>query len=107
MTRGRESIDLPEDRGCLQWVLGVPLVLVHLPAAYLCAILLAGDPIPPQDQRLRDEAHAMGTVALCVCCAGLLLSLLPVYRRTMNRWWYAVPLALGAIAYFRAAALSA
>ncbi|MFE5534412.1 hypothetical protein [Streptomyces sp. NPDC056492] len=100
MTCGRESIDLPEDRGCLQWVLGVPLVLVYLPAAYMCFLLLAGEPIPAGNRHMRDEAATMAGLALCVSFAGLLLSLLPVYRRTMNPWWYAVPLALGAIAYF-------
>ncbi|MEV0414007.1 hypothetical protein AB0I68_25145 [Streptomyces sp. NPDC050448] len=100
MTYGRESIDLPEDRGCLQWVLGIPLVLIYLPAAYICVLLLTADPIAAQDQRTRDDAYTMGGVALCISFAGLLLSLLPVYRRTMNRWWYAVPLVLGAIAYF-------
>ncbi|WP_051696580.1 hypothetical protein [Streptomyces sp. NRRL S-244] len=105
MTYGRESIDLPEDRGCLQWVLGVPLALIYLPAAYICFLLLMADPIAPADQRTRDDIHAMGAVALCITFAGLLLSLLPVYRRTMNRWWYAVPLALGAVAYFRVTTL--
>ncbi|KMO99596.1 hypothetical protein ACS04_00980 [Streptomyces roseus] len=92
-------MDLPEDRGCLQWVLGVPLVLVHLPALYLCTLLLAADPIAAEDHRARDEALSMGVVALCLCFAGLFLSLLPVYRRTMNRWWYALPLTLGTVAY--------
>ncbi|MFE6845686.1 hypothetical protein [Streptomyces sp. NPDC057686] len=102
---GRESIDLPEDRGCLQWVLGVPLALIYLPAVYICVLLLVAEPIAAADQRTRDDALAMGAVALCLSFAGLLLSLLPVYRRTMNRWWYAVPLVLGTLAYFGATAL--
>ncbi|MFE2141364.1 hypothetical protein ACFXA3_06310 [Streptomyces sp. NPDC059456] len=105
MTYGRENIDLPEDRGCLQWVLGVPLALIYLPAAYICVLLLSADPIAPLDHRTRDDAHAMGVIALCISFAGLLLSLLPVYRRTMNRWWYAVPLLLGTLAYIRAETL--
>ncbi|WP_327284782.1 MULTISPECIES: hypothetical protein [unclassified Streptomyces] len=105
MTYGRESIDLPEDRGCLRWVLGVPLGLIYLPAVYICVLLLMADPIAPLDHRMRDDAHTMGVVAVCISFAGLLLSLLPVYRRTMNRWWYAVPVVLGAIAYIRAETL--
>ncbi|MFB6809713.1 MULTISPECIES: hypothetical protein [unclassified Streptomyces] len=105
MTYGRENIDLPEDRGCLQWVLGVPLALIYLPAAYICFLLLSAEPISPLDHRMREDARTMGGLALCISFAGLLLSLLPVYRRTMNRWWYAVPLVLGAIAYIRAATL--
>ncbi|MFD7258488.1 hypothetical protein [Streptomyces sp. NPDC059874] len=31
----RENIDLPEDKGCLRWVLGVPLTLIHLLNAFL------------------------------------------------------------------------
>ncbi|MET9886365.1 hypothetical protein ABZZ20_25155 [Streptomyces sp. NPDC006430] len=105
MTYGRESIDLPEDRGCLQWVLCVPLALIYLPAVYICVLMLTADPIAPEDHRTRDDIHAMGAVALCISFAGLLLSLLPVYRRTMSRWWFAVPLVLAATAYFRGVSL--
>lgn len=97
----RVGVDLPEDRGWLQWVLGVPLALVYLPAAYICFLMLTAR-VAPDDDHMRADVEAMGAVALCTSFAGLLLSLLPVYRRTVNRWWYAVPLVLGTVAYVRA-----
>lgn len=98
----RENIDLPEDRGCLQWVLGVPLALIYLPAVYLCFLMLVAEPGDPNDDRMRDDTAAGAYLVVGISLFGLLLSLLPVYRRTMGRWWYAAPLVLGLIAYIRA-----
>ncbi|WP_371617330.1 hypothetical protein [Streptomyces sp. NBC_00454] len=96
----RENIDLPEDQGCLRWVLGVPLALVYLPAVYLFTILLAA-PVDPGDDRRREDAEALGYAVVGITAVGLLLSLLPVYRRTMGRWWYVLPALMAAVAYVR------
>ncbi|THA48182.1 hypothetical protein E6R62_29565 [Streptomyces sp. A1136] len=93
---------MPEDQGCLRWVLGVPLGLVYLAAAYCCRIALLMRPDGPHDDHTRADIEACAVAALCVSLLGLLLSLLPVYRRTLSRWWYLVPLALGLVAYVRA-----
>ncbi|MCX4691702.1 hypothetical protein [Streptomyces sp. NBC_01408] len=89
----RESIDLPEDRGCLQWVLGFWLVVVYLPAALLCWLALV---VRPQDVRI------VAGLSIGLCLFGLLITVLPVFRRTMGRWWYAVPFLLASVAYVRA-----
>ncbi|MFJ2825729.1 hypothetical protein ACIO7M_32130 [Streptomyces toxytricini] len=93
---------LPGDRGCLQWVLGVPLGLAYLPAAYLCVLLLRADP-GPDDVRLRDDMEVQAYAVMGFAFAGLLLSTLPVYLRTVSRWWYAVPVVLGSAAWLRTA----
>ncbi|MCX5199078.1 hypothetical protein OOK31_35220 [Streptomyces sp. NBC_00249] len=105
MTRHlREDIDLPQDRGCLRWVLGVPLVLLYLPAAYLCYIALAmtpdGPPSPYDPER--DTIRLTAGMSIGLCLVGLLLTAVPVFHRTMGRWWYAGPFLLAAIAYVRA-----
>ncbi|GAA1586233.1 hypothetical protein ACIQV2_31900 [Streptomyces globosus] len=101
--QGDYSDCLPGDRGCLQWVLGVPLGLVYLPAAYLCLLLLRADPAP-DDVRLRDDMEVQAYAVMGFAFAGLLLSMLPVYLRTVSRWWYAVPVVLGLAAWLRTAA---
>ncbi|MFD7627536.1 hypothetical protein ACFV7Q_16105 [Streptomyces sp. NPDC059851] len=101
MTYRRETVDLPEDRGCLQWALGVPLALIYVPAAYFTVLLLLSD-VEAGDDRVRDSAGTIAHVVIAISFVGLLISLLPAYRRTMNRWWYLVPLAIGLTAYLRA-----
>ncbi|MFF4320917.1 hypothetical protein [Streptomyces sp. NPDC001568] len=97
----RESIDLPEDRGCLRWVLGVPLALLYVPAVYACFLALAMSPQSVHDP-LRDDVRFLAGVCVAVCFAGLLLTAVPVFHRTMGRWWYAVPFLLAGVAYVRA-----
>ncbi|MEV7444856.1 hypothetical protein ACFCYI_10300 [Streptomyces sp. NPDC056257] len=97
----RENIDLPEDRGCLQWVLGVPLVLLYVPAAFACYVALALRPGSPYDP-VRDDARFMGNCSVVLCLLGLMITITPVFRRTMGRWWFAVPFLLATVAYFRA-----
>ncbi|MFJ4779890.1 hypothetical protein [Streptomyces sp. NPDC088762] len=100
----RESIDLPEDRGCLQWVLGVPLGLFYVPAAYFCVLMLIGE-VQPGDDRVRAEIESAAHVVFAICVVGLLVSLLPLYRRTMGLWWLLPPVVLGVIAWVRIATL--
>ncbi|MFD8789517.1 hypothetical protein [Streptomyces vinaceus] len=97
----RENIDLPEDQGCLRWVLGVPLGLLYALAAYLCWTALAARP-GPLDHPFREDVQAMGYLSTGLCALGLLITLTPLYRRTMNRLWYVLPLALGLTALIRA-----
>ncbi|MFK0232044.1 hypothetical protein [Streptomyces vinaceus] len=101
MTYGPEGIDLPEDRGCLQWVLGVPLGLIHaLNAVAVFAALYAG----PQGEW--DDQGYVGVAAMCLIsmslsALGLLITLIPAVRRTMGLWWLAPPLLLGLTALIR------
>ncbi|MGW6869027.1 hypothetical protein ACWGHI_32675 [Streptomyces sp. NPDC054912] len=97
----RESVDLPEDRGCLRWVLGVPLVLLYVPAVYACFLALAMSPRSAHDP-LRDDVRFAAGASIAVCFAGLLLTAVPVFHRTMGRWWYAGPFLLATVAYVRA-----
>ncbi|MEV7612881.1 hypothetical protein [Streptomyces sp. NPDC089799] len=97
----RENIDLPEDQGCLRWVLGVPLALLYAPAVYFCALALIAGP-GPRDDPFREDVQVLGALSAVLCAAGLLISLTPVFRRTMGRWWYVLPLLLGAVAAVRA-----
>ncbi|MFJ3927793.1 hypothetical protein [Streptomyces sp. NPDC090022] len=98
----REDIDLPEDRGCLRWVLGVPLALVHAVAALFCYATLAMRPDGPEDHRTRLDIEASATAVLLVSLTALLITVLPPFRRTLGRWWYAVPLLLSLVAVVRA-----
>ncbi|MEU2390672.1 hypothetical protein [Streptomyces sp. NPDC007369] len=101
VTYRREDIDLPEDRGCLQWVLGVPLALIYVPAAYFTVLMLLSE-TGTVDDHVRDSMRTTAHVVIAISFFGLLVSLLPVYRRTVSRWWYLVPLGIGLTAYLRA-----
>ncbi|MET9469365.1 hypothetical protein ABZY44_32140 [Streptomyces sp. NPDC006544] len=101
MTYRRESIDLPEDRGCLRWVLGVPLGLIHLlNLTAVCGALFAG-PRGEWDDDGYAGVGAMCFVSVCLSVLGLLVTLLPSVRRAMGAWWFAPPLLLGLIALVR------
>ncbi|MFE3578334.1 hypothetical protein [Streptomyces vinaceus] len=105
MTYGRESIDLPEDRGCLQWVLGIPLGLIHvLNAVAVFAALYAGPQGEWDDQGYAGVA-AMCLISMSLSALGLLITLVPAVRRTMGLWWLAPPLILGLTAFIRAETL--
>ncbi|MFF8260063.1 hypothetical protein [Streptomyces virginiae] len=97
----RKDVDLPEDRGCLRWVLGIPLVVLYVPAVYACYIAMAVRPDSPYD-RLREDARFMGGFSVVLCLLGLLITITPLYRRTMGRGWFAAPVLIATIAYFRA-----
>ncbi|MFJ7776468.1 hypothetical protein [Streptomyces yangpuensis] len=97
----REDVDLPEDRGCLRLVLAVPLVVLYVPAVFACYLALAMRPYSPYDQ-LREDARFLGGFSVFLCLLGLLITITPLYRRTMTRWWFAAPVLLATLAYVRA-----
>ncbi|MFJ6483863.1 MULTISPECIES: hypothetical protein [unclassified Streptomyces] len=97
----RETIDLPEDRGCLQWVLGIPLALSYVPAVFTCYAALTLRP-EPGDGLLREDVRFLSGCCLVLCLVGLLITITPLYRRTMGRWWFALPFLLATVAYVRA-----
>ncbi|MFF2194247.1 hypothetical protein [Streptomyces sp. NPDC058157] len=100
--RRRDSIDLPQDRGCLRWVLGAPLAaFVYLPAGYLCYVSLALRPDGGPYDRIRDDALFTAHACVALCFAGLLLTAVPVFHRTLGRWWYAAPFTLASLAFLR------
>ncbi len=105
MTYGRETIDLPEDRGCLRWVLGVPLGIIHLLNAVAVFAALYAGPQGEWDHQGYAGVSAMCLFSLCLSALGLLITLIPSVRRTMGLWWLAPPLVLGLIAYIRAETL--
>ncbi|MFJ8012730.1 hypothetical protein [Streptomyces sp. NPDC096339] len=96
----RENIDLPEDQGCLRWVLGVPLGIVYTPAVFFCWLALASQTGTPSDD-WRDGVRMAAYLSITFCAIGLLITLTPVFRRTMGKWWYILPLLLAAVAYVR------
>lgn len=96
----RENIDLPEDQGCLRWVLGVPLGLIYAPAVYFCWLAWAAWP-SARDHPWRADIRALAYSSIALCGIGLLITLTPVFRRTMGKWWYILPSLLAAVAYVR------
>ncbi|MEU6864979.1 hypothetical protein ABZ924_17130 [Streptomyces sp. NPDC046876] len=101
----RESIDLPEDRGCLQWVLGVPLGLLYLLEGWLCYGALVIQPTGGVNDRGATNISAACFFALCLSVIGLLITLIPTVRRTLGLWWFAPPVLLGLFAYVRVSLL--
>ncbi len=97
----RENVDLPEDRGCLQWVLGIPLAAVYVPAVFFCYAALSMQP-DHQDDRVREDIRFLAGSSLVLCLLGLLITITPVFRRTLGRWWFALPFLLATVAYVRA-----
>ncbi|MEU8778557.1 hypothetical protein [Streptomyces sp. NPDC048606] len=103
MGRERESLDLPGDRGCLRWVLGAPLGLIYLLAAYACWIALVMTPGSPSPyDRARDDIRVTAGMSIGLCLLGLLITAVPVFHRTLGRWWYAFPFLLASVAFWRA-----
>ncbi|MFE2325758.1 hypothetical protein ACFXD5_17850 [Streptomyces sp. NPDC059385] len=105
MTHHRESIDLPEDRGCLQWVLGIPLGLLNAVNGLLVYAAVRYGPQAEWD----DQGYA-GTAAACLFALmlsvlALLITLIPTFRRTLGLWWFAPPIVMGVIAWVRIATL--
>ncbi|MEV7541675.1 hypothetical protein [Streptomyces sp. NPDC089915] len=100
--RRREGVDLPADRGCLRWVLGAPLaVFLYLPAAWLCFVSFGLRPEGGPYDPVRDDARFTAQMCVALCFAGLLLTAVPLFHRTLGRWWYAAPFALASLAFLR------
>ncbi|MFC9296443.1 hypothetical protein ACFTWH_12380 [Streptomyces sp. NPDC057011] len=105
MRSRRENIDLPEDQGCLRWVLGLPLGVVHAVNAFLVYSALRYGPQAEWDDQGYAGTTAVCLLALALSVLGLLITLIPTFRRTLGMWWFAPPLVLGAIAWIRMATL--
>ncbi|MEU5808162.1 MULTISPECIES: hypothetical protein [unclassified Streptomyces] len=105
MTYRRENIDLPEDRGCLQWALGLPLGLVHALDAFLVQAAVRYGPQGVWDDRGYTRISAACFTVVCLSGLALLVTLIPPVRRTLGPWWLAPPALLGAIAWIRMATL--
>ncbi|MFD7558929.1 hypothetical protein ACFV9E_30900 [Streptomyces sp. NPDC059835] len=101
----RENIDLPEDQGCLRWVLGVPLGIIHLLNAVAVVGALFAGPQGEWDHQGYEGVSAMCFVSLCLTALGLLITLIPPIRRAMGPRWLAPPVILGVIAWVRIATL--
>ncbi|GAA2650077.1 MULTISPECIES: hypothetical protein [Streptomyces] len=105
MTYPRESIDLPEDRGCLRWVLGVPLGIIHLLNALAVSGALFAGPRGEWDDQGYENVGALCLVSVSLSVLGLLITVVPSVRRAMGPWWLAPPLLLGLTAFLRGATL--
>ncbi|MFE2325759.1 hypothetical protein ACFXD5_17855 [Streptomyces sp. NPDC059385] len=101
----RENIDLPEDRGCLRWVLGLPLTVIHLLNAIAVFVALFAGPQGEWDDQGYAGVAAVALVSIALSLLGLLITLIPSVRRAMGPWWLAPPVILGAIAWVRIATL--
>ncbi|MFJ8646393.1 hypothetical protein ACIRNI_09730 [Streptomyces sp. NPDC093546] len=95
--------DPEQDRRALRWVLGVPLVILHVLMAGLCFAVYRTEP-----QGVWDDGAYAGIDAVCLVVLFLgswaaLLTLLPSRRRVLGLWWLAPPLALMFLTVVRAA----
>ncbi|WP_265862468.1 hypothetical protein [Streptomyces sp. SKN60] len=96
-----------EDAGCLRWVMGVPLVMLHVIAAAFLCVALAVQPGGPWDHdAYTGIAMACLTTVLTNALALAITVLPPTVRRAMGPWWLAPPLVMGAVALVRWALVS-
>ncbi|MFF4005810.1 hypothetical protein [Streptomyces sp. NPDC001717] len=105
MTYHRESIDLPEDQGCLRWVLGVPLGILHAINAFLVYSAVRFGPQAEWDDQGYAGTTAVSLLVICLSIVGILITLIPTFRRTLGLWWFAPPIVMGVIAWVRIATL--
>lgn len=96
-----EATRTTEDQGCLRWVLAVPLVLLHLVAAWFCYTALTIEPGGSWDDDARAGIVLSCLLTLVASGLALLITLAPSVRRTMGRWWLAAPVVLGVVAAVR------
>ncbi|MGW6877696.1 hypothetical protein [Streptomyces xanthophaeus] len=97
----REDVDLPEDRGCLRRVLGVPLGLLHLLNAFAVCVAVFAGPQAAWDHQGYENVAAMCFLSVCLSVLGLGITLVPSVRRAMGPWWLLPPLVLAVIAVVR------
>ncbi|MEV7172057.1 hypothetical protein AB0O18_20395 [Streptomyces sp. NPDC093224] len=88
------------DGGCLRAVLVLPLLLLYTPAVLLCWAALALEPEAPYDG-IREDVRFLAGSSVVLCLLGLLLTITPLFRRVLGRWWFALPLLLATVAHFR------
>ncbi|MGA5871345.1 hypothetical protein [Streptomyces cinereoruber] len=82
------------DERLLRWVIGVPLVLLHLVAAFLCFSALHTRPGHPGDEDAFFAIKAFAVLTIATETLALLITLAPSHRAALNRWWLAPPIAL-------------
>ncbi|WP_243766425.1 hypothetical protein [Streptomyces sp. GC420] len=95
-----ESPDADE-KGCLRWVLGVPLVILHLIAAFFCWTALITRPSHPWDDTARGAITLMSALAIAVGALALLITAAPSSRRALGPWWFAPPIVVCVVAAVR------
>ncbi|MGW1887828.1 hypothetical protein [Streptomyces sp. NPDC001970] len=94
-----------DDRGCLQWVLAVPVVILDLLAAGFCFYAVTIRPHDAWDRDAVDGIIAMCVLTIATSAVTVLFLVVPSVRRVMNRWWFAPPLVLAGLATVRWALL--
>ncbi|MFD8631376.1 hypothetical protein [Streptomyces sp. NPDC059533] len=100
-----EAIEPPKKGRWLNWVLAVPLGLLHLMNTVCVYAVLR---YPPQGEW--DHQGYAGTATFClfsICLSVItvLITLIPPVRRAMGPWWLAPPVILGVISWVRIATL--
>ncbi|MCX4822641.1 hypothetical protein OG883_22625 [Streptomyces sp. NBC_01142] len=91
-----------DDRGCLRWVVGIPLVILYVLAAGLCYTALTIRPTGPWDDGAYAGIISSCLLAIAVSTVALLITVVPSsVRLAMGRWWLAPPLILAAVATLR------
>ncbi|MFZ4297853.1 hypothetical protein ACOZE3_08005 [Streptomyces cinereoruber] len=91
----RNGTRAPEgDERLLRWVIGVPLVLLHLVAAFLCFSALHTRPGHPGDEDAFFAIKAFAVLTIATETLALLITLAPSHRAALNHWWLAPPIAL-------------
>ena len=89
------------DRGCVRWVLAVPLLILHLIAALSCYAALITVPSGSWDDDAYLGIELACELTLAASALAALITVLPSVRRVMGPWWLAPPLALGTVAAVR------
>ncbi|MFF9621710.1 hypothetical protein [Streptomyces griseosporeus] len=93
--------DTEGDRGCLRFVLAVPLLLFTLLAAYFCWTALTIRPSGTWDEEAYGGITLSCALTVGAAAAGAGFQLLPTVRRVMP-WWVVSPvLLLGLVAGLR------
>ncbi len=91
--------DPPGDDGdLLRWVIGVPLVLLHLVAGFFCFSAVRTRPGHPGDEDAFFAIDASAVLTLATGALALLITLAPSHRAALNRWWLLPPTALMLVA---------
>ncbi|MEI5011089.1 hypothetical protein RB196_30850 [Streptomyces sp. PmtA] len=83
-----------DDKGCLRWVIGVPLALLHLLAGFLCFYAIYTRPGHPGDEDALFAIEAFAVLTIATGAVALLITLAPAHRAALNRWWLVPPVAL-------------
>ncbi|QNP62435.1 hypothetical protein [Streptomyces genisteinicus] len=93
------------ETGCLRWVLGVPLFLLELTAAFCCWAALTVRPSYPGDAGALAGIAAACLVAVVAAAPALLIALTRSARLAFGRWPAVPPVVFLLIASGRLATL--